>query len=279
MNHPNRINERLLEYSKKHQLNHQLLLIRFFHERMLYRLSISNFKDNLFLKGGIFLYSFQENKARPTIDIDFLATKISNNVEQIKTIFTEIFSLSSNDGVVFDLSSIKAIPINEQNQYIGIRIKVLAQLGNIKQNIQIDIGFGDIITPNPVIIHYPVLLENFEIPIVNAYTLETAFAEKFQAIIVLAQLNSRMKDFYDIYTLIESNQLDNILLIQAIEATFKNRSTALNLNSIVFSATFYNDNNRNIMWNAFLKKINVEHIEFSTVVHKIDNYIKTIFLK
>jgi predicted nucleotidyltransferase component of viral defense system len=144
--HPKKVSEMLLSYSKNHQIDHQLLLIRFFQERILYRVSISDFKDKLLLKGGIFLYSIQENKSRPTIDIDFLAHTISNDVEEIKQIFVQILSMHEDDGVIFDYHSILATVINEQNQYVGVRLKVLANLGNIKQNIQIDIGFGDIVT-------------------------------------------------------------------------------------------------------------------------------------
>ena len=208
MSNANAISIKLLEYSKKYKVNHQMILIRFFHERLLFRVSVSAYKNHLLLKGGNLLYSMQGNTARPTVDIDFSGNKISNDIEEIKKMFLQILAIETNDGVIFNAETLNASEINEQNQYTGVRVKVIAQLANIKQNIQIDIGFGDVITPAPQTLHYPILLEDFEVPIIQAYTIETVIAEKLQAIIILAQLNSRMKDFYDIYSLLKSEKIN-----------------------------------------------------------------------
>lgn len=219
MNKANAISMKLLAYSKKYNVNHQMILIRFFHERLLYRVSISDYRKHLVLKGGNLLYAIQGKTARPTVDIDLSGSKISNDVAEIKTIFRQILSVITNDAVVFDIETIRANEINELNQYPGIRLKVMAQLANIKQIIQIDIGFGDVITPAPITLHYPILLEAFEIPIIKAYTLETVIAEKLHAIIELAQLNSRMKDFYDIYTLLNTKEINKKVQKEAILQT------------------------------------------------------------
>lgn len=270
---------KLLEYSRKYKVNHQMILIRFFHERLLYRLSISVFRNHLLLKGGNLLYATQGQTARPTIDIDFSGGKISNDIEEIKKIFKQIISIQAKDAVVFDPKTISATEINEQNQYSGVRVKIIALLGNIKQNIQIDIGFGDVITPAPLTLHYPVLLEEFEAPVIHAYTLETVIAEKLQAIIALAQLNSRMKDFYDIYTLLQTHELNNAIQKEAIIQTFSNRNTQLNFDTVVFTQAFYNDTSRKTMWKAFLNKIKAEDIAFETVIHKIQQFINDTFEK
>lgn len=268
---------RLLTYSRKYNINNQMILIRFFHERLLYRVSISAYKEHLLLKGGNLLYSIQGNTARPTVDIDFSGNKISNDIEEIKKMFLQILSIETNDAIIFDTETLTVNEINEQNQYTGVRIKVLAQLANIKQNIQIDIGFGDIITPGPITLDYPILLETFEVPVIHAYTIETVIAEKLQAIIILAQLNSRMKDFYDIYSLLNSGIINHKTAKEAIIQTFNNRNTPLNFDSIVFKEEFYNDANRLKMWNAFLKKIKVNPIDFEIVVKSIEQLIKDVF--
>jgi predicted nucleotidyltransferase component of viral defense system len=147
----NAVSMRLLAYARKFGVNHQMLLIRFFHERFLYRVSLSEFKTHLLLKGGNLLYATQGKMARPTIDIDFSGIQMSNDASEIETIFKQIIAIRVNDAVVFDADTLLCYAINEQNQYTGIRIKVIAQLGNIRQNIQIDIGFGDVITPAPIV--------------------------------------------------------------------------------------------------------------------------------
>lgn len=273
MSSANAISMKLLMYSRKYNVNHQMILIRFFHERLLFRVSVSAYKNHLLLKGGNLLYSIQGNTARPTVDIDFSGNKISNDIEEIKKMFLQILTIESNDGVIFNTETLNVSEINEQNQYTGVRVKVIAQLANIKQNIQIDIGFGDVITPAPQTLQYPILLEDFEIPIIQAYTIETVIAEKLQAIIILAQLNSRMKDFYDIYSLLESEKINLEVVKEAINQTFSNRNTPINFDSIVFKEEFYTDANRLKMWNAFLTKIKAEEIPFEIVVKRIEKLV------
>lgn len=277
MSTANAISMKLLMYSRKYKVNHQMILIRFFHERLLFRVSVSEFKNHLLLKGGNLLYSIQGNTARPTVDIDFSGNKISNDIEEIKKMFLQILAIETNDGIIFNAETLNASEINEQNQYTGVRVKVIAQLDNIKQNIQIDIGFGDVITPAPQTLHYPILLEDFEVPVIQAYTIETAIAEKLQAIIILAQLNSRMKDFYDIYSLLKSEKINLEVVKEAITQTFNNRNTPVNFNSIVFKEEFYTDVNRLKMWNAFLTKIKADNISFETVIKTIEQLVKDVF--
>jgi predicted nucleotidyltransferase component of viral defense system len=271
------VSMKLLAYARKCGVNHQILLIRFFHERFLYRVSVSEFSAHLLLKGGHFLYATQGKMARPTIDIDFSGVQLSNNTREIESIFKHIIAIRVNDAVVFDADTLMCNAINEQNQYAGIRIKVIAKLGNIRQNIQIDIGFGDVITPSPIVLQYPVLLEEFEVPVVYACSMETVIAEKLQAIIVLAQLNSRMKDFYDIYTLLNAHIIDYQMQKEAIIQTFANRNTPLNFETAVFTADFYEHESLQNMWKAFLKKINAEDVAFGTVVNCIEHFVKKTF--
>ncbi len=277
MSKANAISMKLLEVSKKNNFNHQLLLIRFFQERLLYRLSVSAYKNKLLLKGGNLLYSWQGAEARPTVDIDFAAQQLSNEANTIKEIFTVILAIDAHDEVQFDTSTLTVTEINEQNEYNGIRLKVVANLGNIRQHLQIDIGFGDVVTPEPIFIDYPIILEDFAIPNIVAYTMETVIAEKLHAMIVLAQLNSRMKDFYDVYTIIQSLQFNNETLKLAIIQTFENRNTELNLDSVVFTEDFYQNQQRQSMWYAYLKKINAEAIDLKDVMVIIKAKVYSIF--
>jgi predicted nucleotidyltransferase component of viral defense system len=270
MSEASAISMKLLEISRKLIVNHQLILIRFFHERLLYRVSASPYRDKLLLKGGNLLYSIIGNEARPTVDVDFAGQRISNEINEIAQIFRQILSIPVKDEVEFAVEDMILFQINEQNTYSGIRIKVPASLGNIRQIIQIDIGYGDKIKPDPTPIQYPVLLDQFEEPSIMAYSTETVIAEKLQAIIALSELNSRMKDFFDIYTLLKLNKFDRSLLKEAIMSTFSHRKTMLNLNSIVFTNDFAQDTQRNKMWKAFLRKINLSNeIEFSDVMKTI----------
>lgn len=271
-----KISGQLLRYAKLHQVNHQMILIRFFHERLLYRVGRSPYQKHLILKGGNLLYAIHGQTARPTIDIDFAGQQINNNRNKMLSIFEEIVQISGEDEVIFSPESVKAEEINEHNRYVGIRMKLQASLGNIKQNLQIDVGFGDIITPKPVVLQFPILIEGLKAPNLLSYSIETVIAEKLQAIFELAQLNSRMKDFYDIFTLLKTETIKNEILTQAIEQTFKNRKTDFNMESVIFTKDFKNDPTRIKMWQAFLKKINVDEISFSNVMDTIYNLLKNL---
>lgn len=271
------ISDKLLAVSRRMRYSHQMLLIRFFHERLLYRLSISSYRDKLLLKGGNMLYFWQGEDTRPTVDIDFAGSNLSNQVDEISRIFRNILSLPVEDEVTFEIESLIVFEILEEKQYGGLRVKVPVMLGKIKQNLQIDIGYGDVITPDPMAISFPTILSQFENPQLLAYTIETVIAEKLQAMIVLAQLNSRMKDFYDVYTLLQHQSVDKQILRQAIEQTFLNRQTPLSFDSIVFTEAFYLDKNRVNMWQMYLKKIKMPSIEFTTVIQVIKHAVDDLF--
>jgi len=202
------IRARLLNIARKEQLPFQQILFRFFHERLLARLAQSKYQNSLLLKGGNLIYVAQGNTARPTIDIDFLGKGLANSTDAVLKIIRSICEINLDDQVTFDLDEISVTHINEQNKYHGIRTKVEVGMGTIKQNIQIDIGFGDVVTPKPIELKYPALLPEFPEPLLLAYNYETVIAEKLHAITVLAGFNSRVKDYYDVYIFIKINQLD-----------------------------------------------------------------------
>lgn len=270
------IRAKLYNLAKQEQIDFQTIVTRYLHESVLSRISRSQWKNHFFLKGGILMYAMQGLHSRPTTDIDFLGQSVPNNTDSLLHIFSEILQVKTDDAVIIDSHSMQAKIINELNTYNGIRINVKANFDTINQSLQIDIGFWDIIIPDPIQIEYPILLQETASLILWAYTPETVIAEKLQAIVVLAQLNSRMKDFYDIFILITSQNINNEVLKEAINQTFKQRNTDVDFDSIVFTEPFYRDAERLKMWSAFIKKINVSFINFETVIITIKNKLKEI---
>ena len=158
------------------------------------------------------------------------------------------------DGITFDLETISAEEINETKDYVGTRLSITAYLDTIKQPLKIDIGFGDVVVPDPQFLSYPSMIEGLETAYILAYSLETVVSEKFQAMIELSELNSRYKDFYDVYGLLTKHQLDEQILSSSILATFQNRNTPYIEGHPLFTDEFANDKVRNQQWIQFLKK-------------------------
>ncbi|MDP2887646.1 MAG: nucleotidyl transferase AbiEii/AbiGii toxin family protein [Bacteroidota bacterium] len=250
------IRARLLNLAKKEGIDFQLILIRYLHERLIYRISVSAYSEKFILKGGAFIYVLQGVKSRPTIDIDLLGTQISNDVEELCDAFRHICEVQSEDEVRFNAESVVGELISEQDKYNGVRLFIEAAFDTVRQRIQIDIGFGDIVIPTIQELEYPVLLDDMRIPVIHAYSKETVVAEKFQAMIELSVANSRMKDFYDVYKLLSDNEFDNVTLEAAIVATFNNRQTIYMENHALFSSDFAVNVLRKRNWTAFLNKIN-----------------------
>lgn len=169
----------------------------------------------------------------------------------------------------FDTDSIKTDAINENRVYKGIRLHVTAQLDTVRQKIAMDIGFGDVITPEPQELEYPLLLDGLPAVSIMAYSLETVVAEKFQAMIELSENNSRMKDFYDLYTLLYNNTLENYMLEKAIHATLKNRGTVYEENHPLFSDDFPKNLRFQMLWKGFIRKIGKTEPNFETAVSLI----------
>ena len=273
------IRTRLLNISKKENLSFQLVIIRYLHERLLYRVSRSLYADNFCLKGGVLLYFYNRQQTRPTLDIDFLGTNIPNEIHSLESSFKEICSIKyPSDAVIFDTGSIIAEEIAGQDEYPGIRLFVNANLDTIRQRIQIDIGFGDIVIPAPVQLNYPTLLPESGVPVVQAYSLETVVAEKFEAMIDLSVVNSRMKDFYDVYQILTIQQINLKNLEQAIRETFRNRNTMYTPNHALFSDNFPTDVNRLRQWKVFLDKNHLDQaIDFNDVIDNIKKYLFPIW--
>lgn len=247
-------------------------------ERMLYRLSISPYKQHFVLKGGILLYAllyalYQGNYMRGTADVDLLGDNVSNQIEDIKTIFTEVFSIECpEDGIHFDLDSLSAIQIAEFKKYAGIHVSVDGYLDKTKLRVNIDIGFGDVIFPSSVMMEYPTLLDQKR-PMVLAYSIESVIAEKFEAIVSLGKANSRMKDFYDIFVLSKTMDFFGERLLSAISETFENRKAKLDV-IVAFESGFSADPDKKRQWNSFLKAKKVgTSLSFNDVITQVEMFL------
>lgn len=255
-NYGKSIRTKLLNIAQKENIFYQTILTRYFQERLLYRMSQTRFRSNFYLKGGALIYAYERFEARPTLDIDFLGNNISNDGSVIINAFKDICSFSyEEDGVIFDTEHITAQNITEFKDYHGIRLSIPVKMDTIAQIITMDIGFGDIVTPSPVNINYPVLLTHLPNVNVLAYSIETVIAEKMHAIIDLADQSSRMKDYYDLYNILHNETYQPATLQEAVLQTFKNRHTPYSANTMFFRKDFGNNLQMQIRWEAFLRKI------------------------
>jgi predicted nucleotidyltransferase component of viral defense system len=274
------IRARLLNLAKKEGIDFQLIIIRFLHERLLYRLSVTDYSQQLILKGGAFIYAVQGLKSRPTIDVDLLGTQISNDIDVLCEVFRQICTVQSEDEVAFNPESVVGELITQQDKYNGVRLYIDATFHTVRQRIQIDVGFGDIVIPVVQELEYPILLDDMQVPVIQAYSKETVIAEKFQAMIELSVANSRMKDFYDVYKLLDDNKFDNDTLEEAIKATFANRETSYTESHALFTSDFAINTQRKRSWTAFLNKINRDKdLAFEEVMRLISEKLMPCWTK
>jgi hypothetical protein len=203
------------------------MLNRYAVERLIYRLSLSTANDQFVLEGALLFYVWNHQLHRPTRDLDFLGFGPAD-ADLVRQTFQAIVATPvPDDGLTFHAETISADPIREDNLYGGIRVKILATLGNIRIPLRIDVGFGDAITPGPEIAEFPALLRDFPSPNVRAYPTYTVVAEKLQAMVALGDQNTRMKDFFDIRLILRTEELDPRVLAEAVRTTFERRKTRL----------------------------------------------------
>lgn len=247
------VKARLKKQALEHGKTMQDMLVIFGLERAVYRLSISQYAERFTLKGGIFLYAlFDGEYTRATRDIDLLGHNMPNDVNEMKKIFCEIFSIECDDALLFDLNTLEVISITEFKEYHGVNVSIMGYLDKTKVPVSIDIGFGDVIYPKRMKIEFPVLLD-MEIPEVFAYSIYSVIAEKFEAFVSLGLINGRYKDFYDIYVLANQYNLEGTELKNAIIETFRHRGTGFD-DIVAFESYFTQDSMRQKRWNAFIKK-------------------------
>ena len=260
------VRARLLNRARETQQDFNLVLTRYAIERLLYRISISNHADQFLLKGALLFDLWFDIPHRPTRDADFLGFG-SAELPHIEGIFKEICSCETHDGVTFQADTVRAEEIRKEANYAGVRVTLLGVIDGARCQIQIDIGFGDAVTPGPEDVEYPVMLPGFEAPKLRVYPRYTVVAEKFEALSSLGIANSRMKDYFDLWILARYSEFDGDILRQAIQATFNRRKTALT-GQLPFGLTdaFAQDMQKRTQWQAFLKKNRLAALTLDEVI-------------
>lgn len=246
------VRAKLLARSRAENADYQILLTRYALERLLYRLSVSSDCDRFILKGALLFVTWVPDPFRPTRDLDLLGYG-ANAPEALASAFKAICSITvPDDGVTFDVDGLTAAPIREDVEYGGVRVQTHAVIDGARIRIQVDIGFGDIITPGPVEIDYPVLL-NSPAPHLRAYPVETVVAEKFNAMVALGIANSRLKDFYDLWLISRTFELDCATLFAAVQRTFEHRKTPMPTD-VPTGLTQQYAEQWEVRWKAFLNR-------------------------
>lgn len=274
------VHQKLLNLARERNEDFNLTLTKYGLERLLYRLSISKHKDIFILKGALLFELWTEQRYRPTRDADFLA-KGDNSLDRFATVFQEIcHTVVVEDGCRFDAESVTAERIKEDEDYEGIRVTFNGYLGNARIPVQIDIGFGDAVTPGPQKAEYPAMLDMPKAQLL-AYPIETVIAEKFEAMVKLGIANSRMKDIHDVRTLLRDFDFDGATLRDAIANTFERRKTQLPAKGdtpLVFTETFYTNESKRKQWRAFVNKNRtyVKAVELESVVSAIRDFLMPV---
>ena len=260
------VRARLLNIAKAEQSDFNSVLVRYALERFLYRLGKSAHADHFVLKGAMLFNLWYAMPHRPTRDVDLLGFGPSD-LGAIAQAFREIVAVAAQDGIVFDAASVRVEEIRQNAGYAGARVIVSAELARARCKTQIDVGFGDAVTPGPVDAVYPVLIADFAAPRLRTYPVYTVVAEKLHAMVLLGMTNSRLKDYLDLSVLLEREVLDPATLAAAIAATFTRRGTTLpTVLPIGLSDEFANDQSRQALWVAFLKKNALPAVPLTSVV-------------
>ena len=260
------VRARLLNIAKAEQTDFNSVLVRYALERFLYRLGQSAHADHFVLKGAMLFNLWYAMPHRPTRDVDLLGFG-SSDLASIAQAFREIVTLTADDGIVFDAASVRVEEIRKNAGYAGARVIVSAELARARCKTQIDVGFGDAVTPGPVDAVYPVLIADFAAPRLRTYPVYTVVAEKLHAMVLLGMTNSRLKDYLDLSVLLEREVLEPATLAAAIAATFTRRGTASpTALPIGLSDEFANDPSRQALWVAFLKKNALPAVPLTSIV-------------
>lgn len=231
-----------------------LVLTRFGLERLLFRLSISAHADRFLLKGALLFSVWHDAPRRPTRDLDLLGLG-PGDVTSVVTMFREICAVACEDGVRFDPESVSGSEIREEAGYGGVRLGVNAEIDGAQLSLQIDVGFGDAVTPGPERIDYPILLDDLPAVRLRAYPRYSVVAEKLEVILALGIANSRMKDYFDLWILLRAGSLDTATIGRAIAATCKRRGTMIPVGwPLGLSEGFAADVVKQTQWQAFLRK-------------------------
>ncbi len=271
------IRQRLLNLARERRENFDFVLKQYVIQRLLYRLSVSDYQEQFLLKGAMLFLIWTGDLHRPTKDIDLLGFG-KNDVDVLENDFKVICAVETDDGLVFDINSISGAQIKEDALYQGVRIVGYALLDKAKITFQVDVGFGDAVTPKAEIASVPSFLDLPD-PTVRIYPAYTVIAEKFQAMVALGIANSRIKDFYDIWVMASDMPFEGKLLTEALKATFERRETAINDDApTVFKDEFTQDENKQKQWKAFLSKNALKSDKaFDELMAQLQQFLEPIY--
>lgn len=268
------IRARLKRYAEASGQEFNLILMRYGLERFLYRLSVSDLADRFLLKGALLFQIWYGNPHRPTHDVDLLGFG-SDDMAQLLQVFQGVAAIAVDDGIVFEPGSARAAPIRKDGDYGGVRVDLHAKLSGARIDVQVDVGFGDAVTPQPQRVTYPTMLADVPGPTLRAYPKATAVAEKVHAVATLGMTNSRMKDFFDLWVLLHDDTLDDAELVQAVAATFARRGTPMPATTpIGLTQSFASDLAKQTQWRGFLKRNRLADLELTAVVDYLQQRLK-----
>lgn len=271
------VKDRLKNIARSAGKDYNFVCIQYLQERFLARLDKSPYRNNFILKGALLLLAYKIPAVRPSKDIDFLGQNTSNDMDQIESSIREIAGIDLQDGVSFDSKHIDIEQITEDAEYSGLRARISATAGGDRHRLQLDIGFGDSIVDGPIDLDYPAMLD-FPSPNIKVYSLESAIAEKLEAIVSLGTYGSRMKDYFDVWFLISNHEIDKDRLRRAISTTFKKRNTPLEDIGFIFSDEFKSDNEKTRQWQAFLDRSSINTDKsFGQIVDEMEVFLKLMF--
>lgn len=271
---------KIKKVEEENNLNHYEVLQRYMFERILERISISKYNSNFILKGGLLLSAIFGINERSTKDIDTTIIGIDVSKTVMVKILNEILNINLNDGTTFNIVNIT--DIREESEYGGNKYNIIGKIENIKVQLEIDISTGDKVTPREMKYKYQSIFENKSI-IINCYNLETILAEKLETILRRGKFNSRMKDYYDVYYILNNlyDDIDILILNNAIKNTFNKRDSIKYLND--YKEIFLSIKNGSIinnLWNAYSSKYKYAcNIKFSNILETIENILDDINLK
>jgi hypothetical protein len=264
---------RLLNRSRSTGENYHLLLSRFVIERLLFRLSVSPHAGSFVLKGALLFTLWYDTPHRPTKDADLLGFG-EDDADTLRATFSAVCAIDVDDGVRYDTANMKIAPIREDNVYGGWRLSLLAFVGSARLPVQVDIGFGDAITPAPELVTYPTLLDGMDAPRLRAYPVYTVIAEKFHAMVELGIDNSRMKDFFDLAVIAKTSAVDGGVLLAALRATFARRGTPLPASTpIALTPEFAAAPAKARQWGAFESKAQLQPHDLLGVVTLLEAFL------
>jgi len=274
------VHQRLLNRARTEARPFNELLQYFAVERFLYRLGCSPYRDQFVLKGALMFTVWQAPVPRPTRDIDLLG-RMDNAVPRVTAAIREICEVPVvDDGLRFATETVAADRIREAADYPGVRVRFTAFLGRARISMQVDVGFGDLVIPDPSVIRWPTLLD-FPPPELQGYSRESTIAEKVQIMVRLGEINSRMKDFFDVWLLAARASFEGVVLARAIQETFRQRGAEVPASPVALSEAFGRDSERQVQWAAFLRRYRLsEEVGIPTTLREairlIDRFLSPV---